>query len=239
MKTSEGNIQNYVSKNTIKLTQEELVELFNSSMDSQNIIAKSQLPLVLNIANSFQTTTGVSFDEIFSAGMLGLSKAVNSYVTTSNATFTTYAKTCITNEITYQIKNCDNIIRKPYLNSNNNPVPNAYVLSNFTNDDGDNPVEDSIAYIEQDYINKDDNIEQQLINLIKETLVKKQYQDIVIWRMGLLIDKPLTYKECGEKLGLVRGTIKNQYDKAINKLKNNPLFIFKLQELTNVKEMLK
>jgi hypothetical protein len=69
--------------------------------------------------------------------------------------------------------------------------------------------------------------------LIKDSLKKEMWADIVIKRMGLGLLKPVQYKVLSEKYGKSKQSINALYNTGINKLKKNVVFINKLKELTD------
>ncbi|MDP2685931.1 MAG: sigma-70 family RNA polymerase sigma factor [Aequorivita sp.] len=238
-KTSENNIAFFVANNSIKLSNKKIDKMFEERIENENNIARTHLPLVLAIANSFNYTTGVSFDEIFSAGLLGLTYAIQTYKPTHSekyqATFTTYAKICITNKI-IEFKNVDEIIKPPKCNRNNNVVPTTYKFSDLLrdNNDGDEPtMEERIANeFEDDYQENEINNELELIQIIKQEVKKEKQQDIIIKYFGLMCEAK-NYRELAKEYNTSYQNIGSTFNKVINKLKKNERFKMKLKQLYN------
>tara|TARA_R110000803_G_scaffold75899_1_gene140252 strand:+ start:993 stop:1649 length:657 start_codon:yes stop_codon:yes gene_type:complete len=106
------NYSDYVKKHTVNLTQEQQRELLNDRDKNSDKITKSFLPMVLYMANSFQHTTSLDMDELFSAGLEGLMLAINNYDLTNKAPLKSYVGICIRTAMIASIRN-SNIIKQP------------------------------------------------------------------------------------------------------------------------------
>lgn len=85
------------------LTKEEtkklLIELKNGSKDARDKIIAGSIKLVFNLALNKYKYLQVDKNELVSIGNIGLIKAVDSYDISKGYEFSTYATTCIDNEI--------------------------------------------------------------------------------------------------------------------------------------------
>lgn len=103
--------------NTIEvLPNEKIVELFNTykeggsnSIEAYNRIVENNLKLVEKIASEFVMHSTLSFEELVSAGNLGLVECVDGYEPSKGA-FTTYAYLHIRNAILEEMRKMGNII---------------------------------------------------------------------------------------------------------------------------------
>lgn len=100
------------------LPNEKVVELFNTykeggsnSKEAYDRIVENNLKLVEKIASEFAMNSTLSFEELVSAGNLGLVECVDGYEPSKGA-FTTYAYLHIRNAILEEMRNMGNII--PY-----------------------------------------------------------------------------------------------------------------------------
>ena len=86
-----------------KLSDEELINCFldmkNNDYSARRKIIEHNLKLVVYEVNSKFSNSLCDKDDLISAGVIGLIKAVDSYDITKNIKFATYASRCIDNEI--------------------------------------------------------------------------------------------------------------------------------------------
>ncbi|OCK42515.1 hypothetical protein BA195_10085 [Tenacibaculum soleae] len=220
-------LQKYVEQNKIKLTQDQIKELCNNKERNQDLIIKSQLPLVLNISNSFNSTTGANIEDLFSKALEATHNALINYDNKSNASFTTYAKISIINALKdYRLHN-NNIIKQP---SKNKELSNtkAYCFSSFNSEDN-KAIEDTIEDTTNSIYSDEDKLEQ----LIKDNL-KADYANIVILYFGINQDKSKVCIEIAEELNTTKQNINDKLLKALNKLKSNTHFKTLLKKLYNI-----
>jgi RNA polymerase sigma factor (sigma-70 family) len=190
-------LSKYVNDNYIKLSNEEIFKLFDNRTKNKNTIVKSQLPFLLKIADSFSKTTKSNIDDLFSDGLIVLSKSIDDFITINNVPFTSYFKTCLNNKFV-TITNRVN---------NKNTVNYTYPFSSF---DYDFNKESSTNY-EPNYN------ENEIINIIKKNLNTKQ-SDIVIKYLGISGDV-MTFKEISEEYNQSYQNIAEQYHIGLRKLK--------------------
>lgn len=69
----------------------------------KEMMAEENLTLVHFVANKFRNTK-LPYDELYSAALLGFSKALNSYDTERGAKFSTYAVNCMKNEVRFFLR---------------------------------------------------------------------------------------------------------------------------------------
>lgn len=221
-------LSKYVEENKLILTQNEIKKLFNNTQKNQDLIIKTQLPLILSIANSFSKTTGTSIEALFSKGLEATFKALFKYKITSDATYTTFNKKVVTNALKdYRLHN-DNTIKQPAKNKDL-PTIKAYPFSNFINEK-DEPFENNISsFIEEKYYSDEDKLEA----IINDNL-KPSYATIVINYFGINKNKPKTFDEVAEELNTTKQNVHDKYQKAITKLQANKHFKALLKNLYNL-----
>lgn len=219
------NLSKYVNDNKLKFTPDEIKQLFQDKDKNRNKIISSQLPLALNIADSFNKTTGIDIDYLFSYALEGLLNALDTFSPDdkSNSTFTTYSKTCITNSIIYSTRyNKMNIINKPYQNVKNEPVPIAYTFTSLLrnyNEDDEFGIENNISDDSRPYSDNEDKLESEIRKQLKPKVA-----DVVILYLGINQDKALTFKEIGKLKDKSSQAVHLSYHTGLSKLKENERF---------------
>lgn len=208
------NISQFVKKNHIKMSQEDIIINFN---DKETIV-KSQLALALNLADSFNKTTGNNIDDLFAVALLSINNAYEKYdLTLKVARFSTYCRKTIVNSL---LSFKDNIIRRPFLNTKNVLVPSA----NYD--------------FEVDYLESLEDVEttsygnidiEPIVRLITE-LLSPIDSSVVINKLGLLEVKK-TFKQLGKEYNRSGEAIRIRYIKSIEALKNNKRFINEMNKV--------
>ncbi|WP_067150826.1 sigma factor [Pseudotamlana agarivorans] len=228
------NLTKYVQQNKVKLSTNEVRLLFNDIDTNKDIIIKSQLPLVLYLASNFSYKTGLPIEELFSIGLESLYKALTKYNNSSNASFTTFAKTCILTRFgTYE----DGIIRIPYHQFKNEDNPKAHTFSslnkNSIEDDSLIKIENNIADEVDETIDVDTN---DLIKLINTTLKKTNHSYVVINYLGLGLKEKKTFQQIGNEVNLTHQRTQQIFSTSIDKLKRNKVFKMALKRLTDYEQ---
>lgn len=232
MKSTEEKImeiQKYVRENHLRVTNEEVRELFNDREKNKNKILKTQLALVLNVTTNIYHNHSKLFEEVFSDGLYGLTRAVETYNPEHKGTFSTYAKTAIKHTI-YENLNSHKMIREPSSNRRGIEVPTARVFSDYIREgeDGELEITDRIEGIIDD-TNLNTN-EVQLRQFIIDALGSERKGNIISDSLGLCLDKKKTYGEIGKELNISKQRVSQVYLKEMDKLKDNEIFKKKLRE---------
>ena len=140
----------------------------------------------------------IDIDELQSIAFLGLTKAAKTFNKELGNNFSTYAYTCINNEILYYFR--QNI---KHLNN----------LSLSDAEEGDLPLEDLIA-LDYDLL-QDLNLKLDIEFLYKEIEnLKPRYKEVIKYKL-----KGYTFKKIGEILGVSQPQISTDYNKALNILR--------------------
>ncbi|WP_339875245.1 sigma-70 family RNA polymerase sigma factor [Olleya marilimosa] len=216
-------IQKYVEQNKIKLSQDEIRQLFQDKELNESKIIQSQLPLALKLTTNKCAYTSADIEDVFSYALEALKNAFSTYQPDNAASFTTYAKKCIENGINnYKLFNT-NVIKQPSRNQELSKIK-AFTFSSFVSDDETIPFE-NIPIIEDTRISDEDA----LIKLLQDNL-KPSYSYIIIQYYGIGQDKPKTLKEIGELINTSRQDVEIKLKRILNKLKNNERFIYLLKK---------
>lgn len=81
----------------------ELIDLINENEEANEILFEKYKPLIIGIAKRKydpNVSNGFELNDLISEGMIGFSTAINTFKTGKEASFFTYAKTCIERKIT-------------------------------------------------------------------------------------------------------------------------------------------
>jgi RNA polymerase sigma factor (sigma-70 family) len=230
----------YLKKNHIKLSQDEIRELFKDKIKNQDKIMKSQMALVMNLAQRYHHFNKKKMlDEVISDCLEGLMKAMQYYnpIEYPNVDFTAYAHTSIKQAM--MLHKTDNEVIRPSIKARRGQLAEdeTYVTTtkfeDMVNLDGEGTnfleiyqkAEDNNLVEDLDRYNK-------LCTVIKETFKDKpRYADIIIANFGLcgMSDK-LTQEEIGEMFGVTKQAVNQIKLFALKKLKNNKDFITYLKE---------
>lgn len=217
----------YISKNYIKLSVNEVKELFNNKEANEDKIIKSQLPLVYNLASKYSITTPLDINELFSIGLEALTEAMNRYDASRETSFTTYAKLVIKSKFNVQRFKCRLIPVPTSLDKNKAPI--AYTYSTFANAEIESRITSTISTecdLNYKYLSNEDI----LVELIETTLNHPQQSYIIIQHLGINQDKKRTQTELAKELNTSKQYVGQQFKKGIQKLKQNQSFTLKLTE---------
>jgi len=227
----------YLKKNHIKLTQEEIKELFNDRDLNTETIVRSQMALVMQLSQHYHHyNSNKTFDEIVSDAMQGLLKAIVYYNPSKGVDFTAYAYTLI-KQVLYQYKDDNNMIvqsrnSKKYYTENNYIIPTATSVDTFVGKNGD-----TISFFEV-YVNEDNDFKEdterydRLCTVIKETLSDKpKWSDIVIATFGLCgKSEKVTQEDISQMYGISKQAVNQFKNFALKRLKNNEEFMEFMRE---------
>ncbi len=199
-------------------TERELIEKMQEGDDSaKKTLIEHNLRLITHVLKKY-TTAGES-DDLIGVGTIGLIKAINSYKLDKGVQLSTYAATCIENEILMMIRsskkhaNVISLDEKLGIDKDGNDI----TLSELLGDEKDalsNEVENNV-------------IKEQLIKFLKENLPTREYK-ILVMRFGLDGKAPLTQIEVAEEMKISRSYISRLENKALLSLRKKkiPLDMF-------------
>jgi RNA polymerase sigma factor (sigma-70 family) len=221
----------FLRKHHIKISLDKIEELFKDREANKETIVRTQFALVIMMVEKFSLTSNQSVSDLTSNALEGLYKAVENYDTDkANNGFSQFASYAIRNSllslISYQKTHECNIISKP-LKASDNP---CYVFTDMNTTDDDNHFENTLVADDE---TEHRDIEDELIQLIKDSLKKEMWADIVIKRMGIGLDNVVPYKILSEEYNKSNQSINALYTRGISKLQGNPEFIKKLKKITD------
>jgi len=163
-------------------------------MNDTKINAADHLGLVGYIANKYQNC-GIEYDDVFSAGSLGLVKAANTFDVSKGFKFATYAARCINNEILMMLRK--------------NPKYKTVSLQRY-NDEQEQEYDFEIAYFEC-YDKVDDLL------TLKTALNKLDERDRKV--IYLRYFQNMSQAEVGKIIGVEQSYISRLEKRALKKLK--------------------
>ena len=189
------------------MTDEELVSLSRSGNEkAENELLERHKDTVMKISRGYFIIGG-ELEDIVQEGMIGLYKAIKNFKTDKNATFKTFAITCIKHQIQTAIKKANT--------KKNLPLSNSVSLQNFSENEEEEFLPVNLIF----QVSPDEKIigrenYKDLIETIKQTLSKKEFEVLKYYLRGY------SYKEIAEFLGLNQKSIDNSLSRIKNKLKN-------------------
>lgn len=178
--------------------------------EEKDDIALNNQKLVYYVAHSFRNT-GIDLDELISVGMLGYAKAINSFDTKRNVKFSTYAITCIQNEIRF-------FLRK----ENKHRAMSVSMQKTLSTDPNGNSfdLEDIMQDIDIENVSDDMMIEERkdlILKAIKRLPPKEQY--IILHRYGLMDGKKRTQKVIARQINMSQANVSKLQKTSLEKLK--------------------
>lgn len=184
-----------------------LIKHKNGDKNARDKLIIHNLRLVAHIAKKYENNK-IERDDLLSIGMIGLTKAVDTFKVESNNKLGTYAARCIDNEILMVLrkgKNKKNIIWS-HLYNGSDAYGNEMRLIDSVKDDSVD-IEDKIVLDSR-------------IHLLKNSLhiLNKRELTILKYRYGLLNTIPLTQKEIASLLKISRSYVSRIEKRALSKL---------------------
>ncbi len=198
------------------LTKKEETELIKRSSegdkDARNKLIEHNLRLVAYIVNKHYSESRDT-EDLISIGTIGLIRAAETFDPAKDISFSTYASTCIQNQIKMHFRKNKHRTSEVYLNDpidtdkNGNEITMADIFSDNT------CVDDEVDL----KINMD-----RLYKYVKCSLDERE-REIIVKRYGLSVNRkavhPMTQREVAEQMGISRSYVSRIEKKALEKLK--------------------
>lgn len=184
-------------------------EMHNGNSSAREMIIEHNIRLVLNMVS--KKFSGFSYDkkELASVGLIGLTKAVDTFDISKDNRFSTYAGRCIVNEILM-------FLRKERKHSDNESLD--YSIS--TDKDGnDLKLEDTLIDENLDLVSNYER--QEVVKVVRELVdkLKGREKEIVILYYGFDNNEEFTQEEIAQRLNISRSYVSKIIKKTLNKLK--------------------
>ena len=190
------------------LTDEELISQVKSGkLGAESVLLERYKDLVVKIARSYFIVGG-EMEDIVQEGMIGLYKAIKRYDDKKNASFKTFAITCIKHQIQTAIKRANT--------KKNAPLSNSVSLQSFSeNSDDDDFLPVNLIF----QVSPDEKIinKERYKNLLEEIRKMLSEKEMKVLRLYL---KGYTYKEIGKILKMPYKSIDNSLSRIKTKLRS-------------------
>ena len=188
-----------------------LAQYRNGNKQARKELIEHNLRLVAHIAKKYSASS-VEQEDMMSAGMIGLCKAVDTFDYDKGNRLVTYASRCIENEILMLLRQERKRGRETSL----------YEPLGKDKDGNEMSLIDILEDNEEDILVQLEQQEQvkRLPFCMEKVLTKKERQ-LLILRYGLLGGEPKTQKEVGELFGISRSYVSRMEKKALLKLRQH------------------
>lgn len=191
------------------LNQNEILLLFEDyqkgNHQARNIIIERNLRLIRYIINKYFKEVPIEEEELFSIGMIGLIKSVDTFNLTKKTKFPTYASKCIYNEILMFLKKEQKHTLDISMESS----------TTYLKDDEElllkNTIKDERINIPEEYEAKE---EYELIRDLIELLPERDKQIIKLY-FGFIDNKPKTQPEIANMYGVNQSLISRRITKSL------------------------
>ena len=204
-----GSYSNTIFLNPLSKEEEqiEIDKMLKGDVDARNNLIEHNLRLVAHIVKKFESKQ-LDSDDLIGIGTIGLIKAVDTYKKDKNIQLTTYAASCIQNEIlmyfrsTKKYANTVSLDDSVGYDKDGNQISLVDVLKDDnTSLDEDLYLKDNIKLLEK-YINKLNNRE----------------KEIIIKRYGLNNTREMTQKDIAKSLHISRSYVSRIEKRATTKI---------------------
>lgn len=198
------------------LTKKEETELAErasqGNQTARDKLIEHNLRLVAYIVNKHYGDSR-DIEDLISIGTIGLIRAAETFDPTKDISFSTYASTCIQNQI------------KMYFRKNKHRANELYISDPIDTDKNGNEL--TMADIFSDSASVDDEVDlkidtEKLYRFVNKSLDKRE-REIIVKRYGLSVNRrasrPLTQREVADKMGISRSYVSRIEKKALEKLK--------------------
>lgn len=186
---------------------------YSGDEQARNKLIEHNLRLVAYIVNKHYSESRDT-EDLISIGTIGLIRAAETFDPAKDISFSTYASTCIQNQI------------KMYFRKNRHRNSEVYLNDPIDTDKNGNEI--TLADIFSDGTCVDDEVDlkidtERLYRFLEHTLDERE-RDIIVKRYGLTVNGkasvPLTQREIARNLGISRSYVSRIEKRAIDKLKN-------------------
>ncbi|MEG2625680.1 MAG: sigma-70 family RNA polymerase sigma factor [Christensenella sp.] len=166
----------------------------------KELLIEHNLRIVFFVARKYAGKKA-DFEDLMSVGSIGLIKAVNSFDSSKNIRFATYASVCIRNEILMYLRKTRNIEEIPF---------------------EDNVISDNMLGINEDTVWQETERRAIYKNVEELTsLLSPSQRKIVVLRFGLFGEKERTQKEVSEIVGVSQSCVSKVEKKFLRLLREN------------------
>lgn len=175
--------------------------------EEKNKFAEENIKLVHYVANKFRDT-GHQYDDLVGIGMVGFTKALNSYQKDKTAKISTYAIFCIRNEILH-------FLRRENKHLANNISAEATLYEN-----SEGKTMSLLDILSEEVETESDIIFEETKTELMEEIAKlpEKEQEIIQYRFGLGGRRVLKQREIGNLLGMTQANVSKLESGILEKL---------------------
>lgn len=194
-----------------KEEKEYFTKLKEGDKTARNVLIEHNLRLLAYVAKKYKNSA-IDYEDLISIGTIGLCKAVDKYDIDSGTKFSTFAITCIKNEVLMVLRHDSKV---PLTKSLDEPMEG---------DDGGKEMKlidsiiDETVDLEIDYETKE-KVEK-ILESFKTSLTDFESK-VLKMRYGIKTGKPMTQQEIADKTGFSRSYISRLESDAVRKIKDN------------------
>lgn len=205
-------------------SSEEFDSVSLTEAEKEEMVIKNQ-GLLHKIVNTFALKSFKSGqyqrDDLVGVGMVGLTKALNSYKKNKDTKFSTYATKCITNEILYFLRKENKHLQTLYIDQPIATDKSGNILSLIdTIEDGSINIEKSVLISES---------LECLIEVVEKLSFNENY--IITHRYGLFGNECKTQKEIAEHLHMSQANISKLETSIMEKIKRILMSKYNIKDL--------
>lgn len=185
-----------------------LERVAKGDMDARNILVEHNLRLVAHIVKKYYSSAN-DYDDLISVGIVGLIKAINTFDFSKAKRLSSYASTCIQNEILMLFRN-----------SRKNQQEISLSEAVDTDKDGNNLVLMDLISVNDDIVDRLDIKfkSERLGRYINEVLDNRE-KTVIALRYGLNGMEEKTQREIADMLNISRSYVSRIETKALTKLR--------------------
>ena len=180
--------------------------------EEKEIMAEENTKLIHYVANNFRNTK-IFYDDLYGAAQLGFTKALNSYNPDRGAKFSTFAVTCMMNEVKF-------FLRKERKQSDNT-ISYNFVLATDQNG-GEFELYDTLTKKSHEEPDVDERItkKESELSILKAVEALTEVEQYIINHRYELNGHPFkTQKVISEKIGMSQANVSKIQKNAVDKIK--------------------
>lgn len=213
---SEGFVETFDEELWIEMNKKEVPDKELYTKAEREIVASENMALINYVINKITTPGTVYYEDLFGIGLVGYTKALNTFDKSKKIRFSTYAIKCIKNEIYHNLrkenKHAKNNIYLDTVVSMDKNGNNLTIGDSLSKEQG---LADSFKTLE-DLMLEEEN-KKILLSAIKK--LKEEEQFILIYRFGLDNGIVKTQKEIAELINMSQANVSKIQKSSMDKLK--------------------
>lgn len=185
-----------------------LERVAKGDMQARNILVEHNLRLVAHIVKKYYSGNN-DYDDLISVGIVGLIKAINTFDFNKAKRLSSYAATCVQNEILMLFRNSRKSQQEISLNE-----------SVDTDKDGNNLVLMDVISVNDDIVDKlDIKLKSEKLNQYIDEVLDKREKTVITLRYGIYGVEEKTQREIADMLNISRSYVSRIETKALRKLR--------------------